>query len=173
MIMKAEDIKHSKFSCFHNLFYKTQPNISEVIKRVNWGSNRVIKQQGFRVLPITQEIKRIKQWERITDPRYIIKESSYISTPKGQSIIVIHIVKEKMSELNIIISGTAGSGKTTVGELLNNLLTLHGFDCSFEDDEFSEAEKTIKFFQRRLDALNQRKTKIKIKTVQTMRRNKD
>lgn len=88
------DFTNTKFSCFYNYVYKRQPLISEVIKRVNWGSNRVIKQQGFRIVPITEDIKRIKQWERIIDPQYVIKKSCYISKPKGQSIIVVHIQME-------------------------------------------------------------------------------
>lgn len=89
------DFKTTKFSCFRNLKFEASPNISEVVKLVKWGSNRVIRQQGFRVLPITEELKHIKQWERITDPNFIIEESSYVSKMKGQSVVVIHIDKKK------------------------------------------------------------------------------
>ena len=84
-------MKDTKFSCFKNLFFHDTQSISSIINLVKWGSNRVIRQQGFRVLPITQELKPIKQWERITDPKFIIDKSMYISKPKGQSIIVVHI----------------------------------------------------------------------------------
>jgi len=86
-----EKLKNTKFSCFKNLFFQEEWYISNIIKLVKWGSNRVIRQQGFRVLPITQKLKPIKEWDRITDPNFIINESMYISKPKGQSIIVVHI----------------------------------------------------------------------------------
>ncbi|RLD65131.1 MAG: hypothetical protein DRI84_07435 [Bacteroidetes bacterium] len=84
-------IKRTDLSIFHNFFFDEPQLFHEMIKLVNWGSNRVIKQQGFRILPISQSLKPIKQWDRITDPYHTIKESSYISQPKGQSIIVIHV----------------------------------------------------------------------------------
>jgi len=86
-----DEIKDRMFSCFANYSFNEQPTLSEVIKFLDWGSNRVIKQGGFRVLPLTQELKHIKQWDRITDPYFLIKESSYVSKPKGQSIVVVHI----------------------------------------------------------------------------------
>jgi len=84
-------MKDTKFSCFKNFFFQEEWYISNIIKLVNWGSNRVIRQQGFRVLPISQELKPIKQWDRIIDPNFVINKSMYISKPKGQSIIVVHI----------------------------------------------------------------------------------
>lgn len=84
-------MRNTKYSCFRNYSFNHNPNISEVIKFVEWGSNRVIRQQGFRILPISEDLKHIKQWERIIDPHFIINKSMYISQPKGQSIIVIHI----------------------------------------------------------------------------------
>ena len=87
----TEKLKNTKFSCFRNYFFQEEWYISNIIKLVKWGSNRVIRQQGFRVLPISEELKHIKQWDRITDPKFIINKSMYISQPKGQSIIVVHI----------------------------------------------------------------------------------
>jgi len=84
-------IQQSNLSIFHNYFFLQEWYLSNIIKLINWGSNRVIRQQGFRVLPITQELKHIKQWDRITDPKFIIDESMYISKPKGQSVVVVHI----------------------------------------------------------------------------------
>jgi len=84
-------MEDSKISVFKNYFFHEEWYISGIINLINWGSNRVIRQQGFRVLPITQELKHIKQWDGITDPKFIINKSMYISKPKGQSIIVVHI----------------------------------------------------------------------------------
>lgn len=84
-------MKDTKFSCFLNYFFHEEWYIHQIINLVKWGSNRVIRQQGFRVLPINQELKPIKTWDRITSPHFIINESMYISQPKGQSIIAVHI----------------------------------------------------------------------------------
>jgi len=93
MKIPHKEIKDTKFSIFHNYLLIEIWYIWNIIKLVKWGSNRVIRQQGFRLLPITQELKPIKEWERIIDPFFLIKESCYISQPKGQSIIVVHIGK--------------------------------------------------------------------------------
>jgi hypothetical protein len=84
-------MKDTKFSCFKNLFFQEEWYIKNIIGLVEWGSNRVIRQQGFRVLPITEDLKPIKQWDRITDPNFVINKSMYLSKPKAQSIIVVHI----------------------------------------------------------------------------------
>jgi hypothetical protein len=84
-------MQDTEFSVFKNYFFHEEWYISNIIKWVEWGSNRVIRQQGFRVLPITDSLKPIKQWDRIIDPNFVINKSMYLSQPKGQSIIVIHI----------------------------------------------------------------------------------
>jgi hypothetical protein len=84
-------IVNIKFGIFKNLFYNNPINLSEIIETVNWGSNRVIRQQGFRILPITLDLMPIKNWKLIKDPYFIFEESSYISQPKAQSIIVVHV----------------------------------------------------------------------------------
>lgn len=90
-LIPREVLENSNFSVFHNYFFPDPIVISTIIKDIKWGSNRVIRQQGFRVLPISESIKPIKQWDRITSPYFIINKSMYLSQPKGQSIIVIHI----------------------------------------------------------------------------------
>ena len=85
-------MKNSKLSCFKNFVcYAHKITLSDIIKAADWGSNRVIKQQGFRILPVVENLKPIKSWKRVNDPHFQIQETSYISQPKGQSIIVIHI----------------------------------------------------------------------------------
>lgn len=84
-------MKDTEFSCFANYHSENNISLSEIIKHINWGSNRVIKQQGFRIASIMKPLQHIKSWDRIIDPSFQIKESCFISKPKGQSIIVIHI----------------------------------------------------------------------------------
>lgn len=90
-LVPSEYMKDTKFSVFQNYYFIEEWYLHNIINLVEWGSNRVIRQQGFRILPITMDLIPIKQWALIRDPYYIIKESIYISKPKGQSIIVIHI----------------------------------------------------------------------------------
>ena len=89
--MLRKDFEHFEFSCFHNLWFPDNTFISDIIKVMDWGSNRVIRQQGFRILPLNKGLIHIKKWKRITDPYYMITESSFISQMKGQSVIVVHI----------------------------------------------------------------------------------
>jgi len=89
--LTIEELKNKKFSIFHNYYYPESTILSEFIKILGWGSNRVIRQQGFRILSISQELMPVKQWIRTNDPYFLIKESSYVSQPKGQSIVTIHI----------------------------------------------------------------------------------
>jgi len=91
MRLKYEEIKNTKFSCFYNYFFIEEWYLYQIIGLVGWGSKRVIRQQGFRILPLTKKLKHIKQWPIINDPEFIIKESCYISKKKGQSVIVVHV----------------------------------------------------------------------------------
>jgi hypothetical protein len=85
-------------SCFHHYRFDDYPTLSEVIKIVGWGSNRDIRQKGFRIAPLNPGPGIIKQWPRRTDPRFKIEETSYL-TSKGASVVVIH-VPEKAEEAN-------------------------------------------------------------------------
>jgi thymidylate kinase len=38
-----------------------------------------------------------------------------------------------MSEITITVRGIAGSGKTTLGLLIYDMLQKHGFECALED----------------------------------------
>lgn len=85
-------------SAFHHYSFSEFPTLSEVIKAINWGSNRDIRQKGFRVAPLNPPPGIIKHWPRRTDPGFKIMDTSYI-TSKGQSVVVIH-VPEKVEEMN-------------------------------------------------------------------------
>jgi len=88
----------NELSVFHNVRFYGHPTLSEVIKTLNWGSNRDIKQKGFRIVPIESKPGIIKSWPRKTDPSFEIVDTSYI-TSKGQSVAVIH-VPEKAEEVS-------------------------------------------------------------------------
>lgn len=76
---------------FHNFVTTTEVTIGEIIRELGWGSHRVIRQQGFRILPLNEPLKPIKQWNRVTDPSIVLINDHYIAQPKGQSICVIHV----------------------------------------------------------------------------------
>ena len=81
----------SKFSIFKNVEFEKETTLSEVIKTIVWGSNRDIRQKGFKVLLAQDWPYNIKLWDRITDPYYKIYLPTMVSKPKGQSIIVVWI----------------------------------------------------------------------------------
>jgi hypothetical protein len=90
-IIPREKLINTDFSCFTNLLFDEAPFIQEVIKEVGWGSNRIIRQQGFKVQSITIDLQHIRLWSIIRDPRCKIPTSMFISKLKGQSVIVVHV----------------------------------------------------------------------------------
>ena len=79
-----------ELSVFYNIRFDDCPTLSDVIGVLNWGSNRDIRQKGFRVAPLNPKPGIVKTWPRRTDPRFKITETSLI-TSKGQSVAVIHV----------------------------------------------------------------------------------
>lgn len=71
--------------------------------------------------------------------------------------------------MKITVSGTAGSGKSTISRFLKNVLIDYGFDIEFQDlpeDGYRE-DKMIDKLQGIKNAMNQNKQKIIIKTKMT------
>ncbi len=74
-----------------------------------------------------------------------------------------------MRDLNITISGEAGTGRTTICQLISETLQSHGFDnieISGEDDNSSNIQKTQ---TKRLKNMRKDDMIISIKTIQICR----
>ena len=79
---------------FSALRFKEEPTIEEVIKEAGWGSNRDIRQKGFRIDSNFSEespffSRRVKDMPKITDPKTIIQFGTAVLTPKGNKVIVV------------------------------------------------------------------------------------
>ena len=76
-------------SIFHRFYSPTPVTLSEVVKFVGWGHNKLIRDGGIRISSICSGLQ--KTWQQIKDPDYIISSKKYISASKGRTIIVIEI----------------------------------------------------------------------------------
>ena len=65
-------------------------------------------------------------------------------------------------ELKIIISGSSGSGKSTIGQTITQLLEKEGFDVKFHDEPDLQREK--KRLKLCIKSLRKEDTKIEIST---------
>lgn len=84
---------------FRAIQFDLVPTIGDVIREAGWGSNRDIRQKGFRIDEEFSEdspffSRTIKEMERVTDPRREIHNQTAVVTPKGTSVVVI-LVKEE------------------------------------------------------------------------------
>lgn len=76
-------------SIFHRFYSPAPVTLSEVVKFVGWGHNKLIRDGGIRVSDICSGLRQT--WEQVKDPDYIISSKKYISAFKGKTIIVIEI----------------------------------------------------------------------------------
>jgi len=72
------------------------------------------------------------------------------------------------NDIEIIVKGVDGSGKSTIAELIHRSLHAAGLSSENEDQEDTLASK-LEHHTSKLHAISSRKPKIKIKTVQTQR----
>ncbi len=80
------------YGIFHRVIFDVPPTLGEAVRVCGFGSNRHIKQQGFRVQGYEWNIPPLKKWPLIRDSRYIIDEESYLARPKGGGMIIISYI---------------------------------------------------------------------------------
>lgn len=82
---------------FAGLVFSEEPTLGEVIKAAKWGSNRQVRESGFRVdegfayqdSPFSSQ--RVKEMPRVKDPRMRISHGTAILPPKGDRVVVVII----------------------------------------------------------------------------------
>jgi hypothetical protein len=92
----AQRTLHEVFTC---LIFDKSPTLGEVIKEIGWGSNREIRQKGFRIdfnFSLKQPFfsDRVKNLPKIKDPKTIISHTNAVLTVKGDSVLVIKVKNE-------------------------------------------------------------------------------
>ena len=83
---------------FANIFtaveFNHTPTLSEVIKEAEWGSNRDIRQSGFRVdfnfsANNPYFSTTVKNMERVKDPKQLINHGVAVMPPNGRRVVVV------------------------------------------------------------------------------------
>lgn len=88
---------------FRGIEFDHIPTLGEVIKELGWGSNRDIRQSGFRIdKDFNYQVSpffsnRIKSLPRLDNPKTLIQNGSAIMVPKGTQVAVI-IIKGKQND---------------------------------------------------------------------------
>lgn len=72
-----------------------------------------------------------------------------------------------MNELTITVSGQAGTGKSTIAQLISHALDREGFKFELVDDSIEGKVETT--FMKRIRAIQENSPNIVIKTVQAPR----
>ena len=87
-------------SIFTGIVFNHVPTLEEVIKGVDWGSNREIRHVGFRLdLNFNWEVspffsQKIKDMVREHDPKRLIPNGTAVLVSKGDKLIVVLVEEE-------------------------------------------------------------------------------
>lgn len=89
----AQRTLHEIFTCY---IFDHIPTLGEVINECGWGSNREIRQKGFRVdtefsLQSPYFSNSIRKINKINDPKFMMKHGFAIMTTKGDKVIVVKV----------------------------------------------------------------------------------
>lgn len=71
---------------FTKVLFDVSTTVSEAVKALGWGHNKLIRNGGVR---IADEIKLWKEWEIVKDPNTKIDSCCFIGTKKKIARIVI------------------------------------------------------------------------------------
>jgi len=73
-------------STFRKIKFDVSTTVSEAVKTLGWGHNKLIRNGGIR---ISNEIKLWKEWDVVKDPNTKIEECCFIGTKKKTARIII------------------------------------------------------------------------------------
>ncbi len=82
--------KDDRLSIYRQLLFKNAPTISEVVKHMNWGGNKLIRQGGVRSESVAER-RLWKRWDILKNPQSIIHNSTIIGTRKGMTCVVVWV----------------------------------------------------------------------------------
>ena len=71
---------------FRKITFDVSTTVSEVVKALGWGHNKLIRSGGVRV---TDELKLWKDWDVVKDPHTQIDACCFIGTKKKVAKIII------------------------------------------------------------------------------------
>ncbi len=81
---------------FKCLIYNHEPTLGEVIKELEWGSNRIIRESGYRIdFEFSEKSPffstTVRNMKVIKDPKLIIKDGWAVLVKKGDRVTVVRI----------------------------------------------------------------------------------
>jgi hypothetical protein len=76
------------FDIYGFYLFDQPPTLSEVVKVLEWGSNRNIKAGEIRIdrPAIPEHQRRVKAWPKVTSPGQIIKSGTFLAKGKGTGV---------------------------------------------------------------------------------------
>ena len=80
---------------FAGLIFEHAPTLGDVVKAMGWGSNRDVRQRGFRIdtefdhgtSPFFS--KRVKEMDFSKDPHRFVTSGQAVIVPKGDRVVVV------------------------------------------------------------------------------------
>jgi hypothetical protein len=89
-------MKKERFEIFHCVVSGKQETLGNVIKFMGWGSNRNVREKGFRVDQNFKKecpyfSKRLKEIPLVKDPSFLLDNYDGVLTPKGKEALVFRI----------------------------------------------------------------------------------
>lgn len=81
------DVEHPD-SIFARFSIDSPMLLSEIVKELGWGGNKLIRSGGIKMSP---SIVLLKHWKTANDPRFIIDKKTYLTKGKGRTVVVINM----------------------------------------------------------------------------------
>lgn len=96
-IRKGYDPNEGRFSVYGFYLFDEPPQLSDVVKILEWGGNRNIRAGEIRIEKSGQPNRLIKTWSKAMDPQHIIADGSFLAKGKGLGMgkLARIIVKER------------------------------------------------------------------------------